>query len=281
MILKMNTLSIPKLQELLYQQRHRIIELFVTKTQIQYLVVLCEHYRNFFMIDLRTLPMLYDEDRVQEFIITPIHSTSLPSFDTNEVLSSFYKNTSTTIPPHFIATLQKERMENIHFHINSYLKLVYYSSSYLFHIDSIFQIEHVRYPENFGMYCISVDDYYIHQSTLSHDLFKRYEQLSQFISQNVIRQSNILMTLFKKPALFQQTLVHMNNTLEKYQRYQHLISSIFQKITLSRKFSIIPNVIEVMFLIYRHQFQYLLEMEHKFYTLTLHSSMILQSLSPS
>ena len=281
----MNTLSIRKLHELLYQQRHRIIELFICQGQIQYILAFCEHYRNFFMIDLRTLPMVYDDDKTQDLMITTMHPTSLPALDMEHFTSLYafqsVREGGKTLPPYLITLLQKERMDRIPFHVNSYLKLAYYACTYFMHLDAIFQIEHVRYGEGFGVYCVSVDDYYIHQTTLSHDLFKRYEQLYEFVSSNMVRQSNVLVALFKNGQAIQHQMQQISQTLEKYQRYVHLTSSLFQRATLTKRFSLLGAIIEVMYSIHRMQFQYVLQVENRFYTMTLHSQRIVEALTAS
>lgn len=279
----MNTLSIRKLHELLYQQRHRIMELFVCQGQIQYIVAFCEHYRNFFMIDLRTLPMVYDDDKAQELAVTTMHPTTLPSLDMDHVSSMYAfrhdQSRASVLPPYVVRMLQKERMDRVPFHMNSYMKLAYHACTYLMHLDTTFQLEHVRYPDDFAIYCVSVDDYYIHQSTLSHDLFKRYEQLFDFIIGNVARQSNVLMALFKNNRLVQHNLQVTTSTLEKYQRYVHLCSSLFQRASHQKRFTLLNTIIEVMFSVHRAQFQYILQTEERVYTMTLHSQRIMEMLS--
>lgn len=258
------------------------MELYVCRGQIQYILAFCEHYRNFFMIDLRTLPMVYDDDKAQELAITTMHPTTLPSLEMEHV-TCLYAFQSTrdrgpTLPPYLVAFLQKERMDRIPFHVNSYLKLAYYTCTYLMHLDTVFQLEHVRYGEGFGVYCVSVDDYYIHQSTLSHDLFKRYEQLYEFVSGNMVRQSNVFMGMFKNTQLIQQQLQHITQMLEKYQRYVHVTSSLFQRAMLTKRFTLLNTIIEVMYSIHRSQFQFILQTENKFYTMVLHSQRIMEAL---
>lgn len=278
----MNTLSVRKLHELLYTQRHRMAELYVSRGQIQYILAFCEHYRNFFMIDLRTLPMVYDDDKAQELAVTTMHPTTLPGVE-RDLITSMYAFQSGRdhhqLPEYITSSLQKERMDRIPFHVNSYLKLAYYGCTYLMHLDATFQLEHVRYPERFAVYCVSVDDYYIHQSTLSHDLFKRYEQLCEFISTNVARQSNILMALFKNQQVIQENMKRTLQTLEKYQRYVHITSSLFQRAMETKRWNMVNAIIEVMYSIHRAQLEYILQTEDKFYTMTLHSQRIIDVLT--
>jgi len=275
----MNTLSIRKLHELLYQQHHRVVELFTTRTQIQYVLCFCEQYRNFFMIDLRSLPMLCDE-RTEDYVITQIHTTTLPNVGIEAIsqMYSFEKNHE--IPSHLTVLLQKERMSNIPVHSNSYFKLLFYGSNCLFHGEEVFQIEHVRYHENFSVYCISVDDYYIHQSTLSRDLFKKYEELFEFMHTNIHRQANVLGILLRNTKLVKETCDDMICQLDKMQKYNHFVASLYQRVQGKPHLSkILSRVVEVMWTIYRVQSEYLLHVEKKYFTLTFHSRCIIDALS--
>lgn len=271
----MNTLSVRKLQELLYQQRHKVIESFVCEKQIYYVLVLCEKYRNFFMIDLTSLPIPF-EDRSDEYIVTPIHNTRLPelSYDAMSSLYSHHINDE-NIPKHFRLYLQKHRMDKVPFLIHSYLKLCFFGSTYMMYLDNVFQIEHVRHPQDFTIYCVSVDDYYIHQSTISQDLFNAFEKLFDFIQQNVVRQSNVLCHIFKNTTPITQSIQYMNQELAKFQRYSSIISSLYTRATLTKRHSVLNMIIEIMYTIFRTLSEYLLHLEHKFYTLTVHSRMIL------
>lgn len=275
----MNTLSIRKLHELLQQQHHRVMELYTTRSQIQFVLVFCEQYRNFFMIDLRALPMLADE-RLEEYTITPIHETTLSDIGM-ETLSGLYsvEKNNESIPPHFFPLLQKQRMCKIPIHAQSYMKLAFYASSCIFHLDSTFQIEHVRYTENFSVYCVSVDDYYIHQTTLSRDLFKKYEDLFQFMQTSIHRQSNVLSLLFKNTKLVQHTSEAMSLRLEKMQKYTHVTSSLYQRVQSKPHLSnILPRIIDIMWNVFRIQSEYLLQVEQQYFTLTFHTQCILDAM---
>lgn len=276
----MNTLSIRKLHDLLHQQHHRVVEIFTTKTHIQFVMCFCEQYRNFFMIDLSSLPMLADE-KTDEYLITQIHNTALPTIGM-EVISQLYtmEKTCGDVPPHFSVILQKERMAKISVHANSYFKLLFYGSTCLFHDNNVYQIEHVRYNEQFTMYCVSIDDYYIHQSTLSRDLFKKYEELFDFMRTNIQRQSNVLAMLFRNSKLVKQTCDEMTSQLEKMQKYNHFVSSMYQRVHGRNHLSkILSRIIEVVFTIYRVQSEYLLNVENKYFTLTFHSRCVIDAMS--
>lgn len=277
----MNTLSIRKLHELLQQQQHHVVELFTTRTQIQFVLVFCQQYRNFFMIDLRNLPMLSD-DRTDECLITQIHETTLPDIGI-ETISQLYAmdRENGNVPPHFFPLLQKERMAKIPIHAHSYFKLAFYASTYIFHCDSVFQVEHVRYTESFSVYCVSVDDYYIHQSTLSKDLFKKYEELFEFMHTNIHRQANVLSMLFRNAKLVKQATDNMTQQLEKMQKYTHFTSSLYQRVHGHRHLhKILLRIVDVMWTVFRVQSQYLLDVEQQYFTLTFHSRCIIQALSP-
>ena len=73
----MNTLSIKKLQELLHQNSHRIIDVFIYKNNVLYLLILCEKYRHFFILDLKSLPILYieNDEKFKDFKIHILHHT--------------------------------------------------------------------------------------------------------------------------------------------------------------------------------------------------------------
>ena len=181
----MNSLSVRKLQELFAQRSHRITEVFLEKTQILYVLLFCEKYRNFFMVDLRSLPLHYDE-ATREYHVTNIHETELPEINW-DALSSLYsfKESQVTPPSYVSAQLQKERLQRVHFHVSSYMRLAYFVSTYLLQPEVIFQIENVRYSEHFAIYSVSIDDYYVHHSTISQDLSRKYNELFDFVYGNI------------------------------------------------------------------------------------------------
>lgn len=275
----MNSLSIRKLQDLLQQQHHRVIEIFTTRTQIQYVLCFCEQYRNFFMIDLRSLPMLID-DYTDEILVTQIHSTSIPVIGI-DAISHLYsmEKPNENIPPHLSILMQKERMSKIPVHANSYFKLAFYGSTCIFFLDDVYQVEHVRYNEQFTLYCVSIDDYYIHQSTLSRDLFKKYEELFEFMHSSIQRQSGVLVMLFRNTKLVKQTCDAMSSQLDKMQKYNHFVYSMYQRVHGRQHLAkIITRIIEVMFTIYRVQSEYLLDVERKYFTLTFHSRCVIDAM---
>lgn len=277
----MNTLSIRKLHELLDHQQHRIVEIFTTKSQIHYALCFCQQYRNFFMIDLHTLPMLYDpsDDKSDEYLVTQIHSTSLPDFDLDVISQLYSLDKSIPLPDSFSIILQKQRMSKIPVHAHTYFKLLFYASTCIFHEDHVFQVEHVRYNESFTLYCVSIDDYYIHQSTLSRDLFKKYEDLFDFMHSNINRQSQVLTLLFRNAKLIQQTCNEMTTRLEKMQKYNHFVSSLYQRVAGRQHLSrILVRIIEVMFTIFRVQAEYLMNVERKYFTLTFHSHCVIDAM---
>jgi hypothetical protein len=232
------------------------------------------------MIDLRSLPMLYD-DSIQDFSVTSIVPSSLPDIGVDLISHLYTMDEQKVIPPYFFPYIQHERISKIPFHVNSYLKMLIFSSNYMFHTHNTFQIEHIRHPETFGVYTVSVDDYYIHQSTLSEDLFKKYEEFFEFIHTNMIRESNVLSLLLKNASIVEKNIKHMNEQLEKYQRNSHYVSSIYQRVFSQKHLhSLLPKVIDVVFVIFRVQFQYLLSLENQYYSLTFHGRNILSNLKP-
>ncbi len=275
----MNSLSVRKLQELFAQRSHRITEVFLQKNQILYVLLFCEKYRNFFMVDLRSLP-LHNDENCRDYHVTNIYETELPEINW-DALSSLYsfKESQVTPPSYISAMLQKERLQRVHFHISSYMKLAYFVSTYLLQPEVIFQIENVRYSEHFAIYSVSIDDYYVHHSTISQDLFRKYNELFDFVYSNIMKQSSSLNGLFKNIKSIQTSINTMKTRLESFQRYTHISSSIYQRV-YSRKHlqSMLIHVIDMLFLIFRAQTEFVLKTEDKYYSLTFHTNSILECL---
>lgn len=275
----MNSLSVRKLQELFAQRSHRITEVFLQKTQIFYVLLFCEKYRNFFMVDLRSLPLHYDETS-REYYVTNIYETELPNINIESISSLYSFKESQVSPPAYIsAQLQKERLQRVHFNMSSYMKLAYFVSTYLIQNDVTYQIENVRYSEHFGIYSVSIDDYYVHHSTISQDLFRKYNELFDFVYSNIVRQSSSLSSLFKNVKSIQSSTNMMKGRLESFQKYSHMSASIYQRV-YSRKHlhSMLIHVIDILFLIFRSQTEFVLKTEDKYYSITFHTNNILERL---
>lgn len=275
----MNSLSVRKLRDLFSQRSHRITEIFIQDTQIFYVLLFCEKYRNFFMVDLRSLPLHYDET-TREYHVTNIHETELPDINW-DALSSLYsfKESQVTPPSYVSAQLQKERLQRVHFHISSYMRLAYFVSTYLLQPEVIFQIQNVRYSEHFAIYSVSIDDYYVHHSTISQDLSRKYSELFDFVYGNIMRQSSSLNNLFKNVKSIQSSINTMKTHLEMFQKYTHMSASIYQRVHLKKHLhSMLIHVIDILFLIFRAQTEFVLKTEDKYYSLTFHTNSILECL---
>jgi hypothetical protein len=231
------------------------------------------------MVDLRSLP-LHNDENCRDYHITNIYETDLPEINW-DALSSLYsfKESQVTPPAYVAAMLQKERLQRVHFHMSSYMRLTYFVSTYLLQPEVVFQIENVRYSEHFAIYSVSIDDYYVHHSTISQDLFRKYNELFDFVYSNIMKQSSSLNGLFKNIKSIQTSINNMKSRLDSFQRYTHISSSIYQRV-YSRKHlqSMLIHVIDMLFLIFRAQTEFVLKTEEKYYSLTFHTNCILECL---
>jgi hypothetical protein len=285
----MNTLSIKKVQDLLHQNSHRILDVYIHKDHVRYLLILCEKYRHFFILDLKSLPIIYieNDEKFKEFKVHNIHHTELPYIDINS-FSNLYENgiqydsnikkefDSNYIINHY--QIQKKRLDLLF--KNDYLHFIFFIKTFIIDINSNFQFENIQTNENFFLFSVYLDDYYIHQHTISNNLYKHSEYIFEYIFSNIKSQYNYIQLNLKNTKKINDYYLTLNLKISKYQKQFHIISSLFQKVydnplLYTKK----RQIIDVLYLIYRNQHEFILEQEELFFQIFYHLNMMLKKMN--
>lgn len=270
---KMNSLSLKKLSALLQQNNHQIYNLFIFKNNIYFMTILCEKYRNFFLLDLRTLPLLYSSED-NNFKVYHLHSYEL-NINYLKYIERIHDPNSFDDPDYKWCTrsLQKKRFE-ILCKNHAYINIGFFIDTLFIYSNYSFQIENQSISENFFIFIISINDYYIHQAILSQDIHKKYDALFEFILLNIKNQYHFISSIIKNTKKIDVIYKNIESENNNFQKRNHIISSIFEKIYhLSSKYpSFYHNCIDLMFLIFCAQSQFLLMNEDFFYNIHFHLS---------
>lgn len=261
---KMNTLSLHKLTELFNCNSHRILEIYIYKNNIRFINILCEKYLNIFFIDMKTIPLTFS---LNSHITTfTLHSKEIlyPTMNIYQFLTNEIHHNQLQIQLYQKKRLDDTYKTDIYHPIFFFNDLLLYSTYH-------FNIENYRQNMNNIMFCISIDDYYLHQNRISMDIYNRYEQFYGSVNKNIHMQEKIITTLLK----YNLDIDEFSDMMSKYLKYRHVISSIFQRsIEFSSYHHLQPTIIKLILYIFRSQSDFFTRYENKLYLLFFHISQI-------
>lgn len=261
----MNTLSIQKLSDLFTINSHRILEIYMYKNNARFITIMCEKYLNIFMIDLKTIPLTFSPT-TDKYNVFKLHPTEIqyPSQNIYQyIMDKSYHNELQ------LKLYQKKRLDD-HYKSDKYHP-IYFFSDLLLYSGHHFKIENYRHNLNFIMFCISIDDYYLHQNTISVDIHNHYEYFFNNVSKNIEIQEKIITTILK----YSIDIHEFRMSLNKYQKYRYTISSIFNRSLEFQNYKHLqPNIIQLIYFIFRSQSDFFFHYENKLYLLFFHISQI-------
>lgn len=270
----MNSFSISKLSNLVQGNGHEIIEIFVYKQHVRYLILFCKRFRQFFGMEIHNIPITYQSDKLS----TPHHFYGLYQSDKPILKSLNTYNTSNIDTEVAIKRMyQKERLTTLLKH--QFFTMMWFVDGKLCHDKYYFQIENFKHVENSMIWCISLDDYYIHQSKISVLVHERYSKVFDFITKNIHSQFESLQKMLTYTAQLHDSLQEFKNKVSKFESQFHTISAIFHRSQNSPE--ICFKVIELTYQLFRKQSEFLLNHEDVFFSLLFHTSNIKEILKLS
>lgn len=148
----------------------------------------------------------------------------------------------------------------------------------LWHGRNYFQIENSRYAENFMMWCTSLDDYYINQTSISVMIHERYAKLLEFVRRNVEKQSEQLKTLLIGAESIEAEYQKFEQKSAKFESQFHMASTMYTRSASIGREPVI-RVIVLLFQLMRKQSEFLLASEDAFFRVRYHSQTLKEILA--
>lgn len=265
----MNSFSISKLSSLVQSNGHILLETFVYKNHVRYLTLFCKRYRHIFLMEIRNIPISYDGEKV----ISTIHKSyglyqiEKPNLQRADVSSSYPITTNHHIDESRERYTQKQRLDILLKH--DIFSIVFINESKIWHGKHFFQIENFQYQEYFQVICISLDDYYLQQSSISVAIHDKYSKFTDFVSKNVKNQIEHLSTFLKNEQNLEKWLQLFNNKINKFTIQFHQASTIFDR-TLQLQDDYQAKSIQILYNLFRKHSQFLLQFENLYFNTVFH-----------
>lgn len=266
----MNSFSISKLSTLVQGNGHEIIETFVYKNHVRYLILFCKRFRHVFMMEIRNIPIAYDTDKILSEFHTSYGLYQIERPNIKNINTYNNSLTSSSTDQSQVRYLQKQRLDTLFKH--DVFSIVLISESKLWHDKYCFQIESFKYSESYLIWNISLDDYYLQQSGVSVSIHERYSKFSDFIGKNVRTQFEYLSSILKNEQVLTNMLDTFFEKQDKFEKQFHLASTMFNRSCRSS----VPNlevrykIISVLYQLFRRQSEFLLHNENIFFNILFH-----------
>lgn len=263
----MNSFSLSKLSDLVQGNGHEIVEIFIYKQHVRYAIMFCKRFRQFFAMEIHNIPISYQAEKLSRHNCYGLYQTEKPVFKS----TNSYNTESDFIKKQF---LQKERLQSVFKH--SFLSMLWFLDGKLCHDKYFYQIENFGYPENYMIWCVSLDDYYIHQSKISFLLHERYSKIIDFISKNVTSQFKVLEEILMYKTQLSSLFQEFQTKQAKFESQFHQVSAMFQRSPSSETRY---KIIQLIHQLFRKQSEYFLMNEDHFFNILFHTSSIKEILN--
>lgn len=263
----MNSFSISKLSTLVQGNGHEIMETFVYKNHVRYLLLFCKRFRHVFMMEIKNIPIAYDTEK----ILSDFHNSyGLYQIDRPNIKNTNTYVTTSSTDQSQIRYLQKQRLDALFKH--DVFSMVFVTESKLWHDKYCFQIESFKHQESCVIWNISLDDYYLQQSSVSVSVHERYSKFSEFIGKNVRTQFDYLSSILKNEQVLTKTLDTFFEKQEKFEKQFHLASTMFNRCCRnpSPNVEIRYKIISLLYQLFRRQSEFLMENENIFFNVLYH-----------